>query len=243
MTRKYNPGRVAGLLYLLLGFSVIRAKYIPAVLFVQGDAAATAHNIAAHELLFRFGIVCDLLAGLSCIVVALALYRLFKGVNQSLAVLMVILGGLLPAALDSFNVVNDIAALLAVRADFLSPFETAQRNALALLFLRVHDYGFLTNEVFAGLWLLPFGVLVFRSGFIPRALGVYLVTNGLAYVTISFTGFLWPQYVDRITSKCWPALLGEGAIMLWLMIKGAQPPPVEAAEQTLRLALPALRDS
>src|SRR5208282_5818594 len=134
MTRKYNPGRVAGLLYLLLGFSVIRAKYIPAVLFVQGDAAATAHNIAAHELLFRFGIVCDLLAGLSCIVVALALYRLFKGVNQSLAVLMVILGGLLPAALDSFNVVNDIAALLAVRADFLSPFETAQRNALALLF-------------------------------------------------------------------------------------------------------------
>jgi len=107
----------------------------------------------------------------------------------------------------------------------------------------VHDYGFLTNEVFAGLWLLPFGVLVFRSGFIPRALGVYLVTNGLAYVTISFTGFLWPQYVDRITSKCWPALLGEGAIMLWLMIKGAQPPPVEAAEQTLRLALPALRDS
>jgi hypothetical protein len=233
MIRKYNPGRAAGLLYLLLGFSIIRLKYIPSVLLVHGDAAATAHNIAAHELLFRFGIVSDLLAGLSCIVVALALYRVLKGVDQNLAVLMVILGGLLPAAMDFFNVVNDVAALLAVRADFLSPFETAQRNALAMLFLRMHDYGFLANEVFAGLWLLPFGVLMFRSGFIPRALGAYLVINGFAYVTISLTGFLWPQYVDRVTSKVWPALLGEGAIMLWLLIKGAQPPSMEAADRLL----------
>ncbi|MGA2248001.1 MAG: DUF4386 domain-containing protein, partial [Verrucomicrobiota bacterium] len=166
----------------------------------------------------------DMLAGVSCVIVALALYRLLSGVSRNLAVLMVILGGLLPAALDCFNVVNDIAALLSVRADFMSSFETSQRNALAMLFLRVHDYGFLANQIFAGLWLFPFGVLVFRSGYIPRILGIYLVINGFAYVTISLTGFLWPLYVDRVTSKCWPALFGEGAIMLWLMIKGAKPP-------------------
>ncbi|MGD0813407.1 MAG: DUF4386 domain-containing protein [Verrucomicrobiota bacterium] len=224
MKREANPGRVAGFLYLLLGFSVLRIKYIPGALFVYNDPAATAHNIDTHELLFRFGMVSDIMAGVSCVIVAMALYRLLSGVSQGLAVFMVILGGLLPAVLDCFNVVNDVAALFAVNGEFMSPFDSSQRNALAMLFLRVHDYGFLTNEIFAGLWLLPFGVLVFRSGFIPRILGVYLVINGLAYVTISITGFLWPQYVDRVSSKCWPALFGEGAIVLWLMIKGARPP-------------------
>ncbi len=224
MNSKYNPGRVAGFLYLLLGFSIVRIKYIPGALFVYGDAAATARNITNHELLFRGGIICDLLAGISCLVVALALYRVFQGVSRNLAVLMVLLGGLMPMVLDFVNVLNDVAALLAVRADFLSPFDTTQRNALALLFLRVHDYGFLANEVFAGLWLWPFGLLVYRSGFIPRLLGICLLVNGLAYVTISATGFLWPQYADRVSSKCWPALMGEGLIMLWLMIMGARPP-------------------
>jgi len=224
MRSSYNPGRVAGFLYLLLGFSVVRPVYIAGKLIVPDDAVATARNIAAHESLFRFGIVCDLLAGISCIFVALALYRVLKGAGQGLAVVMVILGGLMPAALDSLNALNDLAALFLARGDhFLSIFDKSQQVGLAMLFLRLHDHGYLINDIFAGLWLLPFGILVYRSLFLPRWLGAGLVINGFAYLAISFTGLLAPIYVDRVTKYVSPALLGEGAIILWLLIKGAKP--------------------
>lgn len=229
MSSNYNPGRVAGCLYLLLGFSMFRPLYV-AALIVRDDATATAHNIAAHELLFRLGIVADLLAGISCVFVALALYEVLKGVDQKLAVLMVILGGGLPAGIDSINALNDIAALLLARGtDFLSVLEKPQQAALAMLFLRVHDHGFLVNEIFAGLWLFPFGILVFRSVFIPRLIGIGLIVNGFAYVVIAFTGLLLPQYADRVSRVASPAFLGEGAIVLWLLIKGAKPQPLRAA--------------
>src|SRR5262249_3901705 len=112
MRSSYNPGRVAGLLYLLLGFAVFRLQYIPRALFVPGNAAATTNNIAAQQWLFRLGVVSDLLTAIAAIFVVLALYRLFKGVDQNHAVLMVILGGPMPAAVYFFNVINDVAALL-----------------------------------------------------------------------------------------------------------------------------------
>jgi len=91
---------------------------------VPQDALTTAHNIKAHELLFRMGIVADVLAGISCILVALALYQVFKGVDRKLALLMVIFGGLIPGIIDFFNVGSDIAALLLARGDpFLSVFD------------------------------------------------------------------------------------------------------------------------
>ena len=233
MTSSSNPGRVAGFLYLLLGFSVFRPIYVERALIVRNNALATAHNIATHESLFRLGIVCDLLAGLSCLVVALALYRVLKGVDRSLGILMVLLGGCMPLAIDFLNSLNDIAALLLARGDgFLSAFNPPQQAALATLFLRMHEYGLLINEIFAGLWLFPFGILVFRSVFIPRLIGVALMINGCAYVTIAFTGLLAPNFVDRVTRAASPALLGEGAIVLWLMIRGARPQPVAASLST-----------
>ena len=159
----------------------------------------------------------------------LALYRLFKGVDQNHAVLMVILGGPMPAAVCFFNVINDVAALLfAMPADFLSLFERPQREAMVMLFLRLHDYEVFANEIFWGLWLLPFGLLVYRSGFLPRILGVSLYFNGFAYVIFSITGILFPRYAERVFGLNFPALLGEGAIMLWLLIKGANPRPQAA---------------
>lgn len=230
MTSSSNPGRVAGFLYLLLGFSVFRPIYVEGALIVRNSASATAHNIATHESLFRLGIVCDLLAGLSCLVVALALYRVLKPVDRRLATLMVLLGGCMPLVINSLNTLNDIAALLLARGDgFLSTFDPPQQAALATLFLRIHEYGYVINEIFAGLWLFPFGILVFRSRFLPRLIGVALMINGCAYLAISFTGILAPIYVDRVTRVVSPALLGEGAIMLWLMIKGARPGPQPVA--------------
>src|SRR5213594_525205 len=224
MSSTRNPGRVAGVLYLLLLAAPLRLIYIPSKLFVRGDATATANNIAAHDLLFRLGIVADLFCGVVLIFLALALYHLLKEVNQRLAVLMVILGGVLPSAIDFFNVLNDAAALMLVRgADFLSAFDKPQRDALAMLFLRLHQQEIVAASILWGLWLFPLAILVYRSRFLPRFLGVWLIINGLAYLTISFTGLLLPQYEDRVSNIAFPALLGEMAIMLWLLIKGARP--------------------
>jgi len=219
--------RSAGLLYLLLVIaSPLRYIYIPSALIVRGDATATANNIVAHESLFRLGMVTDLLCGTLCIFMALALYRLFKGVDQSLAALMVILGGVMPSAIYFFNVVNDAAALILVRgASFLDVFDKRQRDALALLFLRMHDQEIFAAQIFWGLWLFPLAILIYRSRFLPRFLGVWLIINGLAYVAISLTGFLLPRYVNMVSNVTFPAILGEVVFVLWLLIKGAKESP------------------
>ncbi|MBZ5574108.1 MAG: DUF4386 domain-containing protein [Acidobacteriia bacterium] len=231
MSSTHNPGRVIGYLYLLLvPFAPLRLIYIPSALFVRGNATATANNIAAHELLFRLGIVSDLLTGTIMIFVVLALYRLLKGVDQNLAALMVILGGLMSTPIYFLNTLNDAAALLLVRgADFLSVFEQPQRNALAMLFLRLHDGGVVANEIFWGLWLFPLAILVYRSRFLPRFLGVWLIINGFGYLISSFVGLLLPQYEEMVSNIAFPAFLGEIAFMLWLLIKGAKPQLLDAA--------------
>jgi hypothetical protein len=157
MTATNKNARIAGLLYLLLVIGgPLRLMYIPSKLFVNGNATATATNIAAHESLFRLGIAADLFCGTVLIFLTLALYRLFKEVDHYLAVLVVILGGVLPAAIDFFNVLNDAAALMLVRgADFLAVFDKPQRDALAMLFLRMHSQEVLAAEIFWGLWLIP----------------------------------------------------------------------------------------
>jgi hypothetical protein len=226
MKSAYNPGRVAGFLYLLLGFAVVRLKYIPGALLAGRDAAQTARNIAAHELLFRFGIVSDLITATAAIFVTLALYRLFHEVSRSQAVLLVILGGLMPAAVYFCNALNDVAALLFARpADFLSAFEQPQRDAFVMLFLRLHDYGVFANEIFWGLWLFPFGLLVWRAEFIPRILGLFLFVACFGYLAFSFTGLLMPQYMNAVARIANIAILGEAPIMLWLVIMGARPGP------------------
>jgi len=230
MSSTRNPGRVAGLWYLLLTLvGPLRLIYIPSKLFVSGNASATANNIAAHEWLFRFGMVADLIGAVTLIFVVLAFYRLFKAVDQYLAVLVVILGGVMPALLYFVNVVSDAGALMLVRGgDFLSAFDKPQRDALVMLFLRLHDQQNTAAEILWGLWLLPLAILVYRSRFLPRFLGVWLVVNGCAYVILSLTGLLVPQYENKVFIGSQPALLGELLLMLWLVIRGAKPQPGDA---------------
>lgn len=222
MTSIRGKARMAGFLYLLLMAAPLRLLYIPKTLFVKGDAAATAANIAAHETLFRFGMVGDLFCGVILILLVLAFYRLFEAVDRTLAVLVVVLGGLLPATIDFVNVVNDAAALTLVRgADFLSVFDKPQRDALAMLFLRLHHQQVVAAETLWGLWLFPLALLVLKSRFLPRFLGYWLILNGFAYLAESLTGLLLPQYEATVSNVLFPALLGEVALMLWLLIKGA----------------------
>jgi len=223
MTTLSRNARVAGLLYLTLVIAPLRLIYIPTKLIVSGNAAVTASNIAVHQTLFRLGILTDLFTGVMGIFLTLALYRLFKGVDQFLAAMMVILGALMVTPIYFLNTLNDAATLLLVRgADFLSVFDKPQREAMAMLFLRLHHHGVVVNEVFWGLWLLPFGLLVYKSRFLPRFLGVWLVLNCFAYLAQSVTGIMWPQYEDVVGNYSFPLLLGELAIMLWLIIMGAK---------------------
>lgn len=232
MTSIRKQARVAGFIYLLLVLvAPFRLIYIPTTLFVKGNATATASNIAAHELLFRFGMVGDLCCGVILTFLVLALYRLFKDVDQNLAVLMVALGGVIPATIDFVNIGNDAAALILIRgADFLSVFDKPQRDALAMVFLRLHHQVIVGAEILWGLWLFPLAVLMLRSGWFPRILTYWLILNGLAYLAMSFSGLLFPQYETVISNYTFPALLGELVTMLWLLIMGAKEPKVDASD-------------
>lgn len=165
-----DPGRVAGFLYLLLVIAApIRLIYIPNTLFVRGNAAATVHNDAAHQTLFGLGIVTDLFSGAILILLVLALYRLLKEVEPSQAVPTVILGGLMPATIDFFSVLNDAAALTLVHgADFLAVFAKPQRDALAMLFVELHHQEIVAAEILRGLWFFPLAILVYRSRVLSR---------------------------------------------------------------------------
>jgi len=229
MNSRKKKARVAGLIYLSMALTApFGFLYVPSKLIVQGDATATANNITAHEMLFRLGIVSGLVSGVIFLFTVLALHELLKDVNQRLAVQMVTLV-LVSVAIIFVNELNNLAALMLLSgADYLSAFPADQLHALALQFLRLHERGLVVNEIFWGLWLLPFGLLVFRSGFLPRFLGIWLVLNGIAYLVSSFTALLLPDYQDVVSLAVMPAVLGEVAIVLWLLIKGAKEQPLDA---------------
>ena len=230
MTSTRNPGRFAGMLYVLasiVGFFAM--GYVPGKLIVHGNAMATANNISASETLFRLGIAGQLIGMAGFIFVARALYDLLKGVNQRHAWLMVLLI-VVSIPIAFLNELNSIAALVLVRgADFLSILEKPQREALAMLFLKLHGQGLVVAEIFWGLWLFPLAMLVYRSRFLPRFLGVWLALAGFAWVILSLTSVLLPQYQDKVNTYSQPAFFGEIAFMLWLVIKGAKPPALDAA--------------
>src|SRR5438445_2240265 len=223
MNSTKKQARVAGLLYLLASIPAPFALiYVPSKLIVSGDVTATANHLRASETLFRLGIASELIGFIIFIFVVLALYRLFKGVNEKHALAMAILL-LVSIPISLLNVLNDIAALILVSgADFLSVVDKGQLDALAYLFVRLHGQGFVVAQLFWGLWLFPFGILVIRSGFIPRFLGFLLFIAGFGNVASSFTSLLLPSYapvVDRLASVLTAA---ELPIIFWLLIWGAK---------------------
>jgi hypothetical protein len=226
-----RTARVAGLLYLLVVITgPFVLLYVPGKLFVRGDATATAGKILAHESLVLAHIAVSIISELLFIAVVLALYHLLKGVNHTLAAVMVILI-LIDAPLAFMGIADEIAALDALRGTGpLAAFDGPQRDALAALLINFDGRGILVSEVFWGSWLVPLGLLVFRSGFLPRFLGVWLFINGLAYLALSATTLLWPEHLGVVTKIVTPAIFGEVALMLWLLIVGVRVRPPTAAE-------------
>lgn len=223
MNETKKAARIAGLIYLSMIFvAPFCMLYVPGKLIVRGNAAATAENILAHETLFRLSIVGDLIGQVVFICLGVALFRLLSGISKGWALLMLSLV-LVSAAVCFLNVINDIAALILFRGgDFLVVFEKPQRDALAMFFLRLYNHGQFIAEILWGLWLFPFGLLVYRSGFIPRLIGVWLMLNCFGWIALSFTALFYIQSYNTLFGYLQPALFGEMAIMLWFLIKGAR---------------------
>jgi hypothetical protein len=211
-----RTARLAGGLYLaIMPFSAFGILYVPSVLLVPGDAATTSRNIIASEWLFRSGTVSHLIGQIIFIFLVLALYRLLKPVNKDHAVLMVVLA-LLGIPIAFLNEVNHLAALRLLSSADDGAFTSTQLHAQAMLFLDMRRSGILVAQVFWGLWLLPLGFLVFRSGFLPKLLGILLVIGGVGYLLDSGTQLLFPGLptISQFT------FIGELLLPLWLLIKG-----------------------
>jgi hypothetical protein len=191
MDSNKKTARVAGFLYLLVAVCSGFAAFVRSSLIVPGDAAVTVNHIKASEMLFRIGIVSDLIGQVFQILLVLALYELLKKVNKNLALLMVILV-LVSVPIAMLNQLNQFAVLL-----LLSGTDYSQ----VMFFLNLHTYGVLIAQIFWGLWLFPLGFLVFKSGYIPRILGVLLIIAGVGYLIGAVPALLSPDTALRCNSR------------------------------------------
>jgi hypothetical protein len=207
--------------------------FFPAFM-VPGDAAATARNITAAELTYRIGILTGFVTLVIFIFLVVSLYRLLEDADKSQAMLMVLLVSI-GVAIALANLLNKSAPLVLLSgADYLSVFTKPQLDALALGFLRLHSSGVAVATAFWGLWLFPFGILVIKSGFFPRILGVLLMVAGFAYLTSSVVSIALPEYRHVVSRVMMPLYFGEVPIIFWLLVKGANVPPPRARASHVR---------
>ncbi len=213
--------RGAGILYIIMDvFMIFGGKYVDSKIYVPGDAVDTVSNILASEWLFRLGFVSNLVGLILQLFLVHVLYELFKSVDKGQARLMVIfvVAGVSVAFLNNLNLYAPI--LLFSGAGYLSAFNPAQLQTLAMVFFDMYKHGIHIAEIFWGLWLIPLGLLVYKSGFIPKALGVLLIVGCFGQLISFLSIFLFPGYSTILTPIAETIMLGELPIFLWLLIKG-----------------------
>ena len=216
-----KDARIAGLLYLsLVVFGPLSLIYVPNKLIVKGNAAATAQNVMAHESLFRLAIACELIGTVAFMFVAFALYRLLSSVNKDHAAMMTIFA-VMSVPISFVGAAFNFGALKVFQGGgFLSVLPKVQLDVLGMLLIRLRDHTILVNEMFWGLWLLPLGLLIIRSRFLPRLLGVWLLLAGFGWIAESLTPILLPDYLHAVNRVTFITSLAEPALILWLVIMG-----------------------
>jgi len=225
MNANAKLARTAGLLYLIVvAAGIFSLAYVPAHTVVPGDAAATWAKIASSETLFRLGIVASCVCYVAFLLLPLALHRLLSPVNRNAAALMVAFVAVsVPLSFANLSHKFEVLSLLS-GADYLRAFGAEQLQAQAMLSLDAYNKGILVSKIFWGLWLLPFGYLVFKSGILPRILGVLLMAGCFGYL-IDFLGrALFADYPEMAIARfvVLPATVGEIGTCLWLLIMGAR---------------------
>ena len=234
MSRR-DTARLAGLFYLvIIVLGLFSEVVVRGGIIVAGDAAATAANIAESELLFRIGVVSDVVVFLCDVAVAVLLYVLLRPAGET-ASLVAAGFRITGTAIYGVNLLNQLAAILLLDgAGYLAALDPGQIEALALFFLQLHGHGYDLGLVFFGLHCLVIGYLLWRSPAFPMVLGVLMVLAGLGYLVGSFTLFLYPDYASAVTPVYIAPLVGEVAFCIWLLAGGPVPsqgrPHAEARE-------------
>lgn len=221
MTSLKQTARVSGLLYLILaitgGYGIM---YVPTQLVVANDVALTTNNILNNEFFFRTGIMSNLIAQTVFLFLVLELYKLFEKVDIVLTRTMFALV-LVAVPISFFVIFNQLYALLLLKEEFIKTVDTIQMQTLTMALLKMYDYGNSVIGIFWGLWLIPFGQLAYKSGFIPKIIGILLILGGLAYVIDAFVFVLFPEF--RSSTNMLVAILSsiaELSTVFWLLIKG-----------------------
>ena len=224
-----RTARIAGLWYLGFTFGPFYLLYVPSKTVVLNDAAATAARVLAHETLFRWSMLAEALGVVIFLGLSLALYRLFEHVDRHRARQLVALV-LVSAALSFVALVFNATALLIFRGgDGFSHLDVQTREAIGMVLIRMHGQANGINQMFWGLWLLPFGWLVIMSRFLPRWLGYWLLLDGIAWCAVGMTWFFSPDSANAMFHYLQPVFFAEIVAMLWLLIAGAKEHGVRAA--------------
>jgi uncharacterized protein DUF4386 len=224
MNSDKKTARIAGVLYLLNGiFSGFAFAYVIGKVYVAGNAAATAANVVAYSGLVRIGVAADLFQATIWVFLAMTLYLLLKHVNKSAASTMVILVAV-GAPIVCLNDVFQFESLrIATDNSYAGAFGNAGSNALVLLLLDIHHYGFLVAQIFFGLWLVPLGYLAYKSGMFPKALGVALIAGGACYLAGLLAVFLIPDLGEKInTFITIPSAIAEIWMLGYLLVIGVR---------------------
>ena len=228
MNTNKKTARIAGFLYLIYIVTSMFANISRTKLVVFGDAIATANNILASEWLFRIGFVSDVLAGVFFLLAAWALYVLLRPINKNIALLFLLLnlGGVAVQCLNML--IYFLPVLLLSGADYLKVFQIEQLQTLAISFLYLYDNGFMIAQFFYAAWLFPLGYLVFKSGYLPKILGIIVMIECFGWLMYPLQFFLFPAYEVISNLSFAIGFIGEFGLTLWLLIMGVN---VEAWER------------
>lgn len=214
--------RWGGVLYLaIIVLGAFAEGFVANKLVVSGDAAATAHNILASPGLWRFSVAGDLLVVLFAVPLLWIEYLLLRPVGKQL-VLLAVLFNLVSLAVEAISKLFLLVVVPTLgTADYLRVFEPQQLEVLANLALRSHDIAFNIALIFFGFTCIVNGYLIFKSGYLPKFVGVLMQIAGLSYLTACFAALLAPAFADLITPAILlPPLVGESSFCLWLLVKG-----------------------
>src|SRR5438094_1794765 len=214
--------RIGGVLYLIImlvglfGDAVVRDRLV-----VAGDAVATAANVMSHESLWRFHVAAELFLLICAVALLLILFALLRPVSKDLALLAVFFN-LVSIGIEAATTMYLLEALFPLgNARYLKAFTPEQLYAMATLSLKSHGYGFGVSLIFFGCFCIIVGYLIFRSGYLPKTIGVLMQIAGVCYLTNSFALILAPAVANRLFPAILvPAFIGEASLCLWLLVKG-----------------------
>lgn len=219
-----KTARLAGLFFLLMvAFGMFSEIFFRQEIFVSGDIAATASNILSNLGLYRIGILSDILMSVSYLFTALALYKLLAKVNKDMAAAMVVFASA-GSVLLLFSFLSEVAPLYILSGgDYLSTFSSSQLQSLAMLFYNLYQHGYMIGQIFFALWVLPLGILIYRSNFIPKVFGILFVIETIFGLMAVAMHFLAPNGTIETALQV-PMIVAEIPFMFWLLIRGIKEP-------------------